>query len=238
MKKRKERDIILIIILVIMAMILLFKIINKKVTPIFMRVAESESKKFATLVVNDAVNKNVTSELSDNLFNTVYDNQGNIKEIEFNTVTVNQTLTIITNNVLLNLKHIEEGELDSIKLSDEIVDTYKRKNLEKGIIYRIPIGVALGNSLLNNIGPKVPVKLNFIGDIESNIKTKTTNYGINNALIQVYVIISVDIEVVLPLISKKTSISTEIPLIIKSVQGNVPEFYSGGNTPSISIPID
>ena len=216
----------------------MFKIINKKVSPLFMQVAESESKKFATLVVNDAINRNVSKELSSNLFKTTKDKNNNITSIEFNTSLVNKTLTLITNNVLLNLKHIEEGEIDSIKISDEIIDTYKRKNLEKGIIYRIPSGIIFNNSLLNNIGPKIPVKLNFIGDIESNIKTKTNNYGINNALIEVYVTISVDIKVVLPLLSKRSNIKTTVPIIIKSIQGNVPEFYSGSNNPSISIPID
>lgn len=203
-----------------------------------MQVAESETKKFATLVVNDAINKNVSKELSYQLFITTKDNNDNITSLEFNTVVVNKTLTIITNNVLLNLKAIEDGNIESLKLSDELVDTYNRHNLEKGIIYRIPTGVIFNNSLLNNLGPRIPVKLNFIGDIESNIKTKTTNYGINNALIEVYVVIKVDIEVLLPLISKKTSINTKVPIVIKSIQGKVPKFYSGDTNSSFSIPID
>lgn len=237
-KFKKKNSIFIIIIMIIISIILLFKIINKKVNPIFMQVAESETKKFATLVVNDAINKNVNKELSDQLFTMTKDSNDNITSLEFNTVVVNKTLTIITNNVLLNLKAIEDGNIESLRLSDELVDTYNRKNLEKGIIYRIPTGVIFNNSLLNNIGPKIPVKLNFIGEIESDISTKTTNYGINNALIEVYVTIKVEIEVILPLTSKKTSINNKVPIIIKSVQGNVPQFYSGTNNPSISIPID
>ena len=203
-----------------------------------MSVAESESKKFATLIINDAINKNVNRKLSEDLLKTTKDKNNNITSIEFNTSQVNQTLTLITNNVLLNLKHIEDGNIETLKLSDEIVDTYKKENLEKGIIYRIPSGIIFSNSLLNNIGPKIPVKLNFIGDIESNISTKTRNYGINNALIEVYITLKIAIEVILPLQSKITSIESTVPVVMKSIQGSIPKFYAGDNNTSLSIPIE
>ena len=238
MKKKNGNNIIIIIILFIIVLILTFKIINKKATPTYMKVAESESKKFATLVINDAVNKNVNKDLSTKLLKETSNSKGDITSLEFDTISVNKVLTTITKNVLISLKKIEEGDIKSLDLSDEIIDTYKRKNLEKGIIYRIPTGIAFNNSLLTNLGPKIPVKLNFIGDIESNIKTKAENYGINNSLLEVYVELKVDIQVVLPLMSKNTKIITNVPIIIKSVQGSIPNFFSSSNNPSISIPID
>lgn len=197
-----------------------------------MSVAESETKKFATLVINDAVSNELSSKITKDLIKTS-DNS-----FEFNTVKVNEALTAITNNVLFNLKCIEEGNIESLNVSDEIFDSYNKKNLEKGIIYRIPTGVIFSNSLLNNIGPKIPVKLNFLGNIDSNISTKTNNYGINNVLVEVYVNLSVTMEIVLPLISKKTKVKTSIPVIMKMIEGNIPDYYAGDKTSALSIPIE
>ncbi len=237
-KIKKVNVIILIVVMVIIMVLLFFKLINNKVGPIFMSVAESESKKFATLIINDAINKNVDRKLTEELLLTTKDDDNNISSIEFNTSVVNQTLTVITNNVLLNLKHIEDGDIETLKISDEIVDTYKKENLEHGIIYRIPMGIIFNNSILNNIGPKIPVKLNFIGDIESNIKTKTRNYGINNVLIEVYVTLKVDIKVILPMQSSLTEVKSTVPIVIKSIQGSVPNFYSKNGNESFSLPIE
>lgn len=197
-----------------------------------MSVAESETKKFATLVINDAVSNELSSKITKKLIKTS-DNS-----FEFNTLKVNEALTAITNNVLFNLKCIEEGNIESLNVSDEIFDSYNKKNLEKGIIYRIPTGVIFSNSLLNNIGPKIPVKLNFLGNIDSNISTKTNNYGINNVLVEVYVNLSVTMEIVLPLISKKTKVKTSIPVIMKMIEGNIPDYYAGDKTSALSIPIE
>ena len=64
-KIKKVNVIILIVVMVIIMVLLFFKLINNKVGPIFMSVAESESKKFATLIINDAINKNVDRKLTE-----------------------------------------------------------------------------------------------------------------------------------------------------------------------------
>ena len=185
----KRRNIALIIlILVIISIILLFNFINKRVTPLFLDLAESEAEKLATLIINDAVGKQVSDGLTTNqLYNISKDSKGSITSIDFNSVTVNKLLTTITSSVELNLKYLEEGRIDLLNVPDSVFVSYDKKDLKKGIIYKIPSGVVFNNTILSNIGPKVPVRLNLVGSITSNIKAKTTNYGINNALIEVYV---------------------------------------------------
>ena len=156
------------------------------------RLAESETEKLATLIINDAVGKQVSDGLDSNLlYNINKDSKGNISSIDFNSITVNKLLTTITSSIELNLKYLEEGRVDLLNVPDSVLVSYDKKDLKKGIIYKIPSGVIFNNTILSNIGPKVPVKLNLVGSITSNIKAKTTNYGINNALIEVYVDIKV-----------------------------------------------
>ena len=237
---KKRNLIVLVIIGIILGVILAFRYINKKITPLFLNLAESETEKLATLIINDAVGKQVASDLeTDNLFTINKDSQGLITSIDFNSNIVNKVLTTTTTSVELNLKYLEEGRVDLLNLPDSILVNYDKKDLEKGIIYRIPTGAIFNNTLLSNLGPKIPVKLNLIGSITSNIKTKTTNYGINNSLIEVYVNLNVTLEVILPYTKTKTTVKTSIPIALKMIQGNVPTYYSGSqSSPNISIPIE
>lgn len=239
-KMKKRNFIILIIIGIVLGIILAFHYINKKVTPLFLDLAESETEKLATLIINDAVGKQVSDGLkTDTLFDINKDSSGSITSIDFNSATVNKLLTTITTSVELNLKYLEEGRVDLLNLPDSILVSYDEKDLKKGIIYKIPSGSIFNNTILSNIGPKIPVKLNLVGSITSNINTKTTNYGINNALIEVYVDLDVTLEVILPYTKRKTSVETSIPVALKMIQGSVPNYYSGNsNSPSISIPIE
>ena len=103
----KRRNIVLLIfIMVILCILLVFNFINKRVTPLFLDLAESETEKLATLIINDAVSKQVSDGLTtDALYNISKDSKGSITSIDFNSVTVNKLLTTITSSVELNLKY-------------------------------------------------------------------------------------------------------------------------------------
>lgn len=237
---KSSNIIILIIIFVIIGILILFKFFNQKLKPIFLNIAESESKKIATLIINDSISKQLTSDLTvDNLFNITKDNDGNITSIDLNSVMVNKILTIATSTAIRNLKYIEEGKADLLELPDNLFVEYEDNRIDKGIIYEIPSGVAFGNTILANVGPKIPVRISLIGDATSSINTKVTNYGINNALMEVYVDLTVEIKVIMPLMSKNVSVTTSIPVAIKLIQGKIPEYYSSSlDKPSLSIPIE
>lgn len=242
-KKRQKgkiiNKIILLVILLGLFIFFTFRFINTKVTPILLPYAESSVKKLTNLVINKAISKQVAEDLNiEDLFIITKDGNNQIKTIDFNPILVNKTLTLITNNIQLNLKYLEEGNIDLLELPDNIDIDYDEDKISKGIIYEIPSGVIFKNALLSNIGPKIPVKLSIIGDIVSTVNTKVTNYGINNAMIEVSIIVEVEEMVILPLTTKKIKVETSIPVAIKLIQGTVPNYYFNGidkNSPSIAI---
>ena len=239
-KLKFSNIIVIITILVSISIIICFKIFNNHIKPIFLKIARSETRKIATLIINDAVGKQLADNLTfDNLFNITTDNNGNITSIDFNSIIVNKVLTTTTSTAILNLKYIEEGKIELLELPDSAIVSYDKDDLKKGIIYNIPTGVIFGNTILSNIGPKIPVKFSLIGSVTSNINTKITNYGINNALIEVYVDISVELEVILPLMTDNVLVTSSIPIAIKLVQGNIPEYFASNlSTPTLSVPIE
>ena len=56
------------------------------------------------------------------------------------------------------------------------------KYILKGIIYEIPSGVVFNNAFLSNVGPKVPVKIKYSGNVGLDVKTRVKKYGINSHL--------------------------------------------------------
>ena len=220
-KKFKKKDkLIIIVLLIILILMIVLKYINKYITPILMEYAKIESTKLSSIIINDATKKNIESFNIDSLF-IITKEGNNIKTIDFNSREVNNLLTNITYNIQESFKKIEEGDT-SLELS---YFNSNKNNLKKGIIHEIPIGVLSNNSLLTNIGPKIPVRINLYGEVISKIDTKITNYGINNALVEVSINVDIKTKVILPFTSNIDNINISIPLSIKLIEGSVPKYY-------------
>ena len=207
-------------VLVFIIIILLFKIINERINPILFDYATLESRKFASIIINKAIEKNVATDLViEDLYIVSKKENNEITSVDFNPAIVNKVLTKVTSSVQMNLKNLEEGNLDLLEASDDVLIYYDKENLKKGIIFRIPSGIVFNNSLLTNIGPKIPVRFTLVGDVLSGINTKVTNYGINNALLEVSVNIKLTLKVILPISTKEVNVETNVPIVIKMIQG-------------------
>lgn len=227
MKKMKKKDkIFLIMIMIIITVFYIISFVGKKITPVLMLYAEKKSKSIATLMITEAVNNNVFKDMKkDDLFIIEKDSNGNTVSTDFNPVIVNTVLNKITVYVQNYLEKLETGGIDELELSRTILSSYDIEKLKKGIIYEIPSGIVFHNSLLANLGPKVPVKINLNGDVVTDIKTDVSSYGINNALIKVSANIKVYMQVIIPFKTKEIVVDTNVPIIMKLVEGTVPSYY-------------
>ena len=239
LKKRiKLKNSILIIILLIISIFLAFKFINLKINPVLLDYANMEARKLASIIINDAINKNFKDINIDELF-IITKEENEIKAIDFNPIIVNQVLTNTTTLIQTNLKYLEQGKIELLNLNTDALIDYNTDKLRQGIIYEIPSGVIFGNSFLANIGPKIPVRFSLIGDIVSYVNTEVKDYGINNALIEVNIVLELSEQLILPFVTDKITIDTTIPVALKLIQGTVPNYYLNGlqNSPAITLPI-
>ena len=158
---------------------------------------------------------------TDNMFEIVKNSNDDIQLITFNSINVTKVLNKITDLIQVNLKLLEQGQVDKLDID---INT-KKSNLKKGIIYEIPLGVITSTSFLSNLGPKIPVRLNLIGDVVTAVESKVSEYGINNAMLEVGIKVEVNSKINLPFISKTVKVDTTIPIIMKVIQGNIPNMY-------------
>ena len=204
------------IILIILSLVLSFFVIeylSNKCNDILLPIAESKTRKVITMIINascDGVS------IGDSLYVINRDDNNEIKMITYNSFEVTKLINEITTNIENMIRDIENGNMDYYGNID---------NMGNGVIAEIPFGSIWGNSLLGNIGPKIKLRLNLLGDITSNIETEVKPYGINNAYVEMRVHLEVTARIVLPCVSKKVIISNVIPISMNIVQGSIPEAY-------------
>jgi sporulation protein YunB len=97
------------------------------------------------------------------------------------------------------------------------------------------MGAVFNNSFLNNLGPKIPIRFSLVGEIKANLKSTITNYGINNALIETVMHLTLNINVILPIATKEISVESNVPISMKIISGAVPEYYLNGYNQTSSI---
>ena len=224
----------IIFFLVIIFSLISIYIINKVAIPIISNYAVIETKKIGIEVLRNTGIKEVNEKLKDkNFLITTFNKNNEIETIDFDTKIINEAMIEIAKNVRKRLKETEEGK----KLPEEMYDNKDNKYLKKGIIYEIPLGLVFNNALLMNVGPRIPVKIKYSGNVGLDIKTKVKQYGINSALLEIYVYIEVTQKAILPFKTKEVKLTSEVPIIIKLVKGNIPNYITTQNN-SYSLPID
>lgn len=211
----KNNRIALICLIIIIVTLYLLKKINDIASPVLLEFATKDSYNIVNRIVNNSVNNVIENNFDvDRLFILSNDESNKLVSVDFDSVMLNRVITIISLEIEKQLCNIEEKQ------------------------YEIPFMIIFKNSFLSNIGPKIPVKLKLIGGIQNNFETKITNYGINNALIELYLNLELRINVALPFVSNDILFSNAYPLAIKLINGNIPEYYAGNTTnPILSIPI-
>ena len=226
--KTKRNILILAIVFLFFGSVLVIDFVGKKFSKELLKYAEAEVSRIAKYVVNYAVTTRNIKELEfSELFIVSKNSKEEIQTVDFDPVVVNNVLNSITETVIAHFKAIEEGDLETIDLSNSFLLNVDINKLKQGVVAEVPIGIITGNSLLANLGPKLPVKLSILGEIESELETEVKYYGINNALITVYVNIKVSEQIYMPIATGKVEITQRIPITIKLMQGIVPNAYFG-----------
>ena len=222
MKKLK----LLLWIMILALIVALFSIymIGKKLNPIILRYSNVEAKRFGVYVINSAIDKNYVNSIDDDIFKTTVNSKNEIQMIDFKAKKVNQLLEKTTKRVQKRLVDLENGNIKELDMSNTFKEM-KFKEIKSGVVCEMPMGSLLSNAIYSHNGPVFPLKLNFIGDVTSNLKTKVETYGINSVYLEVSIHIEVEERITMPLFTDSSKVSVDVPLTVKVIQGSIPNYY-------------
>ena len=227
-KKRIKLKILIIIFITFFCLVLSILFINfysKKASPIIINSAEPEIKRLMFLVINNSVDEIIENNDINDIFTIRYNNSGDIILIDFDSRKSSIILNKIINLVEFNMKNISDGNVDKY---DKYYDREELELLKDGIITKVPFGIVFNVNYLNNLGPKIPIKLSYVRDLEVNFSTDVVEYGINNALLKLNINIKANVRIILPIISDNIEVNFIIPVTMKILQGSIPSYYIDG----------
>lgn len=215
--------------------------INAQLTPMYLDYAEIQTNKIASMVISKAINSRIANALDVNeIIEEVPTDSTTMVTTRFNTEIINRILADTNSLVQSHLEQAEQGNLSSLPYLDDI--EYDKQTMEDqgGIVFFVPMGQATNIPIIGNLGPKIPIRFHVIGNVQSNVTSKITKFGINNAYVEINIHIKVNVQIIVPLASKMSTVEQSIPVAMGIVQGQVPYIYTGGDSdsaPSIEVPI-
>lgn len=205
---------------IIFNVIVLLNIFNNKVNPKLEVIVNMDIDKLIDNLITEYSLKEDYNTIKNILIINKNKND-EIIDIDYNLPALYNFSLHITDELKNDLNNLESG-----KTNTEYYDEYLSNNKDYFVL-KIPIGVASNNIFFSNLGPKIPVKIKFIGSILTSVKTKIKDYGINNSLIEVYTSVNISTLVITPVEKKRVNRNFEILVASKIIQGKIPDIYGG-----------
>ncbi len=210
MKTKKKPIIKKILLTIVIILVLSFNFlsfIGNKITP--------KVTSLAKVSLNHHI-KNIASNFKEYTYNNkdilvpTYNNKKEVTSLTYDMKTVYEIAGAFTNSIKSSLEE-KSQELPFI------ASTTNNK-----ILFMIPIGALSNQALFTSMGPKIPVQIYFVDNVFTEIKTKVTDYGINNALIEIYLSINLTYEIVSPFVREQVTLNYNLPIDQKIITGVVP----------------
>jgi len=174
------------------------------VRPVIAVLARSEAREFIIRSVNDAISSEIESgnlEYS-RLVTLETDHGGNITALVTNAAMINVLQTRISNNVVDNVENVVDANM------------------------AIPIGNAIGGMIFAGRGPRVPVRIQSVTNVETRFTNEFSSAGINQTRHVIMLEIFVEIYIIIPGDRQRASVTTEVAIAETVIVGTVPNVYA------------
>lgn len=215
----KKKNYTKLLVGIILTTFFLINFYNKKIAPKVVDIAETKIEE----VTNIYIKKNIVPKNVD--LNELITLKKNGKE-EIESVDIN---TNYANEIMINVITKIQNNIFAMKIDDKLL-----KKKDDNIYLLVPLFLAYDGVLFSNLGPKIPIKISFYEHAFGNIELELVDYGINNALLKVYLEVYLEQKLYIPY--KKNNKTKSFRLLIgsKIVNGKVPQIYGGMYKNSVS----
>ena len=110
-------------------------------------------------------------------------------------------------------------------ISDIPVYMQEEFEREENSTFKIPIGSFFGSKLFSGRGPKVNIKMQIVGDLDTDLRSEFTSAGINQTLHRIYLEIKCNVVILTPFETIEQKISNLVLLAEGVIVGEIPNSY-------------
>lgn len=240
-KGRNSNRLTILLVSFMLCVILFLYVLNERLMPTYLEYAEVQTKKIASYVVNEAISSRTSSVLDVNdIIEEVPAGSSETVTVRFNADIINRVQAETQGLVKKYLAQAEQGNLNQLPELENVEYNVGKIEGGDGIVFFVPLGQAANLPLLGNLGPKIPIRFHIIGNVHSDVTSNIKEFGINSALVEVWVNLEVNVQIIVPFASKSATITQSFPVAMGLTRGPVPNIYTNGSDapqPSLEIPI-
>ena len=178
-------------------------VFTKYLRPRILTISQSYAENEVSMIIDQEVKRIMLEEFLsyDKITIINRDSSGRVTSISANSVLINNFA----------------NELD-IKIGDRI----DNKDVIENKVY---ISSLIGSDLFSGIGPKIPIRFQPVSVTHADITHSFEQAGINQTIHTITLLITVDIEILLPFAHSIMTVKSEMPIAQTLIVGNVPEAY-------------
>ena len=202
--RRKIKNTMPVVSIFLVAIITCFSIWNF-VNPIFETLCKDKAKSEATIITNEETTKIIEKYNYDTFFTIQKDEKGSIQMINANVLKINQ----VTSDIAVAI----QKALDSN---------------EKNKVY-IYSGAITGIRFLSGTGPRIPLKIASVGNIDTDLRSEFISQGVNQTLHRVYLNIKTNVSILSSFNTIESSIENQVLIAEHVIIGEIPSNYYNCN---------
>lgn len=208
---RLKRRIFAFFIILIFLLVFYVKFL---VTPVVVANTETQISNFSTKSINYAIADTMNQNIGyGDLIKIIKDENNNVSYIEANSVRINLLSKTMSKVVMANFLELSKKPI------------------------KIPLGSFSGISILAGYGPKLEYDVNPYGEVFCYFTSKFESAGINQTYHKLYLVITIKVNVVLPLKKVVVNSASEVLLCDTLIVGKIPNVYfnSGSLTDVLNL---
>ena len=198
--KRKINKLNIILIFFIILVIINLLVI-KAISPVFNKLCEDKAKGVAILICNTNTSECIKQYNYSDFIIIHMDDDKNIRMLEANMKNINLVISDITEKIQKEINNSQNEEL------------------------YISSGSFTGVSLLSGRGPKIPIKISTIGNVNTQLKSEFFSKGVNQTIHRLYLKINCEISILTPFNTINEEINNQFIIAENIIVGNLPQTY-------------
>ena len=197
---RNKRKIIKILLILVIA-ITIVRAVLLSINPIIEEKCKTVAKSIATKISNEQATLVMAKYTYEDLINVIKDENGNIKTIGTNIISVNEIISDIP-----------------IKIQEELEKSENNN-------FNIKLGSFFGSKIFSGMGPNINIKIQLDGTVETDLKSEFTSQGINQTLHRIYLDVVCKVSILTPVNVISEEIKNQVLLVEGIIAGEIPESY-------------